>query len=77
MEEVKVKGTVTGYRVSLAGTQQWVRVKIGESEIWVREEDIEREPGREERGAPAEGWNRIRPSAGVPYRPDHDLLRFV
>lgn len=39
--EVMVKGTVTGYKKTLGGTQLWVRVKIGGNEIWVREENVQ------------------------------------
>lgn len=40
-DTILVRGTVTGFKKSLAGTQRWIRVKIGANEIWVREEDAE------------------------------------
>lgn len=40
-DTILVRGTVTGFKKSLAGTQRWIRVKIGAQEIWVREEDAE------------------------------------
>lgn len=46
-DTILVRGKVTGFKKSLAGTQRWIRVKIGANEIWVREEDAE--DGRDDR----------------------------